>query len=170
MIPPFLLPLNRFQSCYIHSRSDPFLMRPFRPRFLHFSVRLPPRVATAIGHTGRSPLVFHAVGLQMQTSSGRISRRAALCCSWVANADVVSRISRRAALCCSGLQMQTSSGRISRRAALIGPGSWDLAVWGIFLAYQMPLWAFPGASQKRNTKPKCDVKACQEMGFNNCCL
>jgi len=68
----------------------------------------------------------YAVGLQMQTSSGRISRRAALCCSWVANADVVSRISRRAALCCSGLQMQTSSGRISRRAALIGPGSWIL--------------------------------------------
>ena len=129
----FLVSLNRFQSCYIYSRSDPFLMRPFRPRFLHFPVFGFLRVwQPAATDRPMCPMaVFHVVGLQMQTSSGRISRRgsvvlqlgckcrrrqadsavlqlgckcrrrqagslgvAALCCSWVANADAVSRISR----------------------------------------------------------------------------
>src|ERR1700694_1739909 len=116
MIPAFLLPLNRFQSCYIYSRSDPFLIRPFTPRFLHSSV----------------------------FGSLRVWQPAATdpCALWQSSTPSGCKCRRRQAV-----SLGVTAADWAR-----GPGSWNLAVWGIFLAYQMPLWAFPGASQKRNTE------------------
>src|ERR1700682_1323526 len=160
MIPAFLLPLNRFQSCYIYSRSDPFLMRPFRPRFLHFSVFGFLRVWQP-GATDRCAL------WQSSTPSGCKCRRRQ---TGSAVLQLGCKCRRRQTgsavlqLGCKCRRRQTVSLGVAAADWARGPGSCDLAVCGIFLAYQMPLWAFPGASQKRNTKTELTSRHAKKWG------